>query len=111
MKDPTSAYWPWGSQDAYQGWINCCYNIQTAGNKGSHLNTEYEVTNHNTDQRLLKKVADITKEALEIETLAVIADKGYESKCDIEAYVMNGIIPNGASKYNKTERLYNIDYE
>ena len=91
--------------------FNCCYNVQTAVDKGSHLIAEYEVTNHNTDQGLLKEVADITREALETDTLEVVADKGYESRQDIEECVMNGIIPNVAFKYDKTERLYNIDYE
>ena len=91
--------------------FNCCYNVQTAVDKGSHLIAEYEVTNHNTDQGLLREVADITREALEVETLEIVADKGYESRRDIENCVMNGIIPNVAFKYDKTERLYNIDYE
>lgn len=91
--------------------FNCCYNVQTAVDKGSHLIAEYEVTNHNTDQGLLKEVADITREALEVDILEVVADKGYESRRDIENCIMNGIIPNVAFKYDKTERLYNIDYE
>ena len=85
--------------------------MQTAVDKGSHLIAEYEVTNHNTDQGLLQEVADITRQALEIETLEVVADKGYESRRDIENCVMNGIIPNVAFKYDKTERVYNIEYE
>lgn len=91
--------------------FNCCYNVQTAVDKGSHLIAEYEVTNHNTDQGLLKEVADMAREALEIKTVEVVADKGYESRQDIEKCIMNGIIPNVAFKYDKTERLYNIDYE
>jgi len=91
--------------------FNCCYNVQTAVDKGSHLIAEYEVTNHNTDQGLLKEVADITREALEVDTLEVVADKGYESRRDIEDCVMNRIVPNVAFKYDKNERLYNIDYE
>jgi transposase len=91
--------------------FNCCYNVQTAVDKGSHLIAEYEVTNHNTDQGLLKEVADITRKALEVETLEVTADKGYESRRDIEDCVINGIIPNVAFKYDKSERLYNIKYE
>lgn len=95
------------SKDGY----HCCYNIQTAVDKGSHLIVEYEVTNCCTDQGLLKEVADNAREALEVETLEVVADKGYESRKDIEACVMNGIIPNVALKYDKNERLYSIDYE
>ena len=91
--------------------FNCCYNVQTAVDKGSHLIAGYEVTNKNNDQGLLKEVADIARQELEVETLEVTADKGYESRHDIESCVMNGIIPNVAFKYDKNERLYNIKYE
>ena len=46
---------------------------------------------------------------METDTLEVAADKGYESRRDIKECVMNGIIPNVAFKYDKTERLYNIE--
>lgn len=91
--------------------FHCCYNVQTAVDKGSHLIAEYEVTNHNTDQGLLKDVAQSVKRALEVETIEVVADKGYESREDILNCVMNGIVPNVALKYDKDERLYTIDYE
>lgn len=91
--------------------FHCCYNVQTAVDKGSHLIAEYEVTNRNTDQGLLKEVAQNAKESLEIETVEVVADKGYESREDILNCVMNGIVPNVALKYDKHERLYTIDYE
>jgi hypothetical protein len=91
--------------------FHCCYNVQTAVDKGSHLIAEYEVTNHNTDQGLLKDVAEGVKEILEVETVEVVADKGYESREDILDCVMNGIVPNVALKYDKDERLYTVDYE
>ncbi|HWT76410.1 MAG TPA: IS1182 family transposase [Mobilitalea sp.] len=91
--------------------FHCCYNVQTAVDKGSHLIAEYEVTNHNTDQGLLKEVAQSAREALDVETIEVVADKGYESREDILNCVMNGIVPNVALKYDKHERLYAIDYE
>lgn len=91
--------------------FNCCYNVQTSVDKGSHLIAEFEVTNHNTDQGLLREVAQSTMEALGMDTVEVVADKGYESRRDIEDCIMNGIIPNVAFKYDKTERLYNINYE
>jgi len=90
--------------------FHCCYNVQTAVDKGSHLIADYEVTNCCTDQGLLKEVADSTREMLETETLEIVADKGYESRKDILNCVMNGIIPNVAMKYDKEERLYSIDY-
>ena len=90
--------------------FHCCYNVQTAVDDGSHLIAEYEVTNHNTDQGLLKDVAENTKKALGAETIEVVADKGYESREDILNCVMNGIVPNVAMKYDKKERLYTIEY-
>ena len=90
--------------------FHCSYNIQTAVDDGSHLIAEYKVTNHNTDQGLLMDVADSTKKMLGIETIEVVADKGYESRKDILNCVMNGIVPNVAMKYDKKERLYTIGY-
>lgn len=90
--------------------FHCCYNVQTAIDGGSHLIAEYEVTNHNTDQGLLEEVAQNVKKTLELETVVVVADKGYDSKENIFNCVMNGIIPNVALKYDKHERLYSIDY-
>ena len=91
--------------------FHCCYNVQTAVDKGSHLIAGYQVTNHNTDQGLLKEVAQSVMESLEVKTVEVVADKGYESREDILDCVMNGIVPNVALKYDKHERLYAIEYE
>lgn len=91
--------------------FHCCYNVQTAVDKGSHLIADYQVANHNTDQGLLNEVAQNVKESLRIETVEVVADKGYESREDILNCIMNGIVPNVALKYDKHERLYTIEYE
>ena len=90
--------------------FHCCYNVQAAVDKGSHLIADFKVTNCCTDQGLLKEASDGTREILETETLEVVADKGYESREDIQNCIMNGIIPNVAFKYDKKERLYTIDY-
>jgi len=90
--------------------FHCCYNVQTAVDGGSHLIAGYEVTNHNTDQGLLTQVVQGVKDVLGMETVEVVADKGYESREDIKNCVMNGIVPNVAMKYDKKERLYSIDY-
>lgn len=90
--------------------FHCCYNVQTAVDKGSHLIAEYEVTNHCTDQGLLKSVADQTRETLNMETIVLVADKGYESRQDIENCILSGIVPNVAMKYDKEERVHTIPY-
>jgi transposase len=59
----------------------------------------------------LHKVGEKTKKALGVETIEVVGDKGYESREDILNCLMNGIVPNVALKYDKAERIYNIDYE
>ena len=91
--------------------FHCSYNVQAAVDSGSHLIAEYEVTNHNTDQGLLHKVGEMTKEALGVETIEVVGDKGYESREDILNCLYNGIVPNVALKYDKNERIYNLNYE
>lgn len=90
--------------------FHCCYNVQTAVDDTSHLIADYEVTNCCTDQGLLKQVADNAREMLEIQTIEVVADKGYESREDIENCVLSGIVPNVALKYDENDRLYNIKY-
>lgn len=68
--------------------FHCCYNVQTAVDKGSHLIAEFQVTNHNTDQGVLEEVAQGVKKNLEIKTIEIVADKGYESREDILNCVM-----------------------
>ena len=91
--------------------FHCSYNVQTAVDVGSHLIAEYEVTGNNTDQGLLNTVCEQTKEALEVETIEAVADKGYESRSDILDCLMNGTVPNVALKYDKDERIFNLDYK
>jgi hypothetical protein len=90
--------------------FHCCYNVQTAVDKGSHLIADYLVTNNCTDQGLLKEVSDNVRDILEVEIIEIVADKGYESREDIENCVMNGIIPNVALKYDRKERLFTVNY-
>ena len=91
--------------------FNCCYNAQTAVDAGSHLIAAYEVTNHNTDQGLLQVMGAQVKEALAVETIEAVADKGYESREDILNCLMDGTMPNVALKYDKDERLYTLHYQ
>lgn len=90
--------------------FHCSYNVQTAVDSGSHLIAEYEVTKRNTDQGLLNEVSTGAKEALGVDTIEVVADKGYESREDILNCLMNGTVPNVALKLDKKQRVYNLDY-
>ena len=91
--------------------FHCCYNVQTAIDGDSHLIAEYEVTNHNIDVGLLNQVSTQAKEALKAEVLEVVADKGYEDKKDIVNCLMNGTVPNVALRYDKKERILNIEHQ
>ena len=90
--------------------FHCCYNVQTAVDEGSHLVADYAVTNHNTDQGLLHSVAEGVKEALGLEVVHTVADKGYDSRQDILSCVMNGVVPNVGFKYDKTERVFPLEH-
>ena len=68
------------------------YNVQSVVESKNHFITNFEVTNANTDQNLLSVMGAKIKEELGMDVVRVIADKGYESRADIEKCVMNGII-------------------
>ncbi len=91
--------------------FHCCYNVQTAVDSESHLIAEYEVTNNNTDSGLLCQTAQSAKKQLEIESVEVVADKGYESKDDILSCILDGTAPTVALKHDKTERSFTFPYE
>ena len=86
------------------------YNIQTAVDDRHHLIVSFETTNANTDQGLLDQMAEQTKEEMGVETIEVLADKGYESRQDIEKCVMHGTVPNVGYKYDKDERIFDLAY-
>ena len=86
------------------------YNIQTAVDDRHHLIVSFETTNANTDQGLLDQMAEQTKDEMGVETIEALADKGYESRQDIEKCVMHGTVPNVGYKYDKDERIFDLEY-
>lgn len=50
------------------------------------------------------------KEGVGKKTLHAISDKGYESGSDNEKCLMNGIVPDVGFKYDREERVFNLDY-
>jgi transposase len=91
------------------GW-GCCYNVQTAVSSNSHLIAEYKVTSHVNDQQVLHDFTKDIKTALSMPILKVIADKGYDSRNEIEKCIMTGTIPYVAFKDDKDERIFAVDY-
>ena len=90
--------------------LHPAYNVQTAVDGGSHLIAEFMVTTANTDQNLLSEVAERTKQAMGLKTIHVVADKGYESREDIEKCLLNGISPDVGFKYDKEERVFTLEH-
>lgn len=90
--------------------FHCCYNIQTAVDSKSHLIAEYKVTNKMNDQQILFEFAGEVKKALSKPVLDIVADKGYDSRNEIEKCVMSGTVPYVGFREDKKERIYVIDY-
>lgn len=66
-----------------------CYNVETAVDSKHKLIVYHEVTNATTDQQQLAPIATAAKEMLGVDSLEVVADKGYYSgeqvsKCESE---------------------------
>jgi transposase len=70
------------------------YNAQVAVDAKNHLIVAEEVTQEPSDWKLLTPMAVAAKEALEAETLKVVADTGYRSRDQIDRCAENGIEPN-----------------
>src|SRR5271154_239037 len=69
------------------------YNVQIAVDVKHKLIVEQQVTNQVVDMGLLTQTAEPAKEILGVETIAVVADKGYFKIEDIEACEKAGIEP------------------
>lgn len=89
----------------------CCYNVQTAVDRDSHLIADYEVINDCNDFNILAKMAQQAKETLDVATIHAEADKGYDDHEEIEACVLNGIIPHVGFQNDKEERVIVLEHE
>jgi transposase len=72
--------------------LDVCYNVQTAVDSKHKLIVHHEVTNAHTDEGYLLPMAATAKQVLEVETLEVVADKGYYSGEEIKKCEDEGII-------------------
>jgi hypothetical protein len=69
------------------------YNVQVAIDVKHKLIVEQQVTNQIVDMGMLTPTAEPAKEVLGVETIDVVADKGYFKIEDIEACEKAGIVP------------------
>lgn len=89
--------------------FHCSYNAQTAVDGGSHLIAGYSVDSK-TDVGHLREVSNEAKELLGVESIEVLADKGYDSNQDVLDCLMNGTVANVGIKEEKEERVFTIEY-
>jgi hypothetical protein len=68
-----------------------CYNVQTEVDQKHKLIVEVEVTNEPTDQAQLSKMALMAKQALGVERLEAVADRGYYNGAEIKKCEQDGI--------------------
>ncbi|HKE45760.1 MAG TPA: IS1182 family transposase [Steroidobacteraceae bacterium] len=70
-----------------------CYNAQIAVDAAHHLIVAAEVTNAVTDVHQLAPMAATAKTALGVDTLEVVADRGYHNGAQVAQCVEQGITP------------------
>ena len=103
--DPESAMMP-----AKEGGIKACYNVQTAVDARSHMIADFHITDTPSDRGHLCTSMQMCMKDLELESVQVIADKGYESAADIRDCLMNGIVPDVGFIQDREERVFPLDY-
>ena len=91
--------------------FHCSYNVQTAVDHFTHLIADYLVTNHINDQGILHKFSEQLKTTMDVSSIRVVADKGYDSKEEIETCILHGIVPYVGFKDDKEERILTLEYE
>ena len=88
------------------------YNVQAAVDVSSHIITNHDVTNVGNDRNLLAEVATETKAVLGVDTLTVIADRGYYKGEEIKACEDNNItvyIPKSDTSGNRAKGTFTKD--
>jgi transposase len=64
--------------------MDVCYNVQTAVDSKNNLVVDFDVTSNASDQNELGKMSLKAKEDLGVESLEVLADKGYYNADDLK---------------------------
>jgi len=95
------------------------YNVQTAVDDKHHLIVTHEVTNIGSDRRQLSKMSKQACKVLEVESLSLVADRGYYNgeellschEAGITAYVPNAATSGAlaAGRFNRSDFHYNAE--
>jgi transposase len=92
---------------------NVCYNVQSVGDSKHSLIVEFETTNEG-DQRQLSTMACKAKDALEVEQIIALADKGYHAGKQLEACEQQHITaivayPERSNRSKHTDPAYHTE--
>jgi len=85
------------------------YNVQTAVETKTHLIVAHEVTNVGSDRRQLAKMADEARTAMGVDSVSVVADRGYycsEELLKCERAQITVYIPKPLSSRHRANGLY-----
>jgi len=103
----------------YSRGTDVAYNVQISVDAKHKLIVDHEVTNECNDARQLSSMAVRAREVLEVESLEVVADKGYYSQTEIQDCVDKDIVPyipkkdtsssSRAGLYGKKEFRYDAE--
>lgn len=104
--DPEAAMMP-----AKEGGIKACYNVQTAVDAESHMIVDFDVTNNSSDRGTLNQTVEKCKQEIGLDSVKVIADKGYESIADIEECLMHGTAADVGFIQDRDDRVISLEYE
>ena len=82
------------------------YNVQTAVDTGHHLIVAHEVTNAGSNRRQLTKMAQQAKVVTQLDSINVLADRGYYNGDELQSCEQNNIaayVPNSITSHNKAK--------
>jgi transposase len=85
------------------------YNVQTAVDAEHHLIVTHEVTQQNNDRDFLTSMASKAQDAMGVEELEVVADRGYYKSQEIKASEDVGVtpyVPKSHTSNNKAHGLF-----
>ena len=88
------------------------YNVQSAVDAKHHLIVAHEVTNIGIDKDQLSSMAEKARDALDAETIEVLADKGYfngEEIAACEAAGVNVYVPKPATSNSRAQGRFDKD--
>lgn len=76
-----------------RGRLEPCYNAHAAVDTESHIVVEYDVSNCASDANSLAPVAVAAREALGVEMLKAVGDKGFYDGSEVAKCLKNGVTP------------------